>query len=241
MEQLKIALLGYGKMGREIEKQALEQGVEIACTIDNEAEWHSKRNELKKADVAIEFSSPHSVLANIEKCLREGVAIVVGTTGWHNHLDHLKNMVVDNDGAFLYASNFSIGVNIFFELNRRLAQMMQKTTGYIPQMEEIHHTAKLDAPSGTAISLANDLIEFTPGLNAWVNQATDNPQELSIISKRIEQVPGTHIVSYTSPIDQIEIKHTAFSRAGFASGALLAAHWLKGKKGFFTMNDVLNF
>lgn len=238
---IKAALIGYGKMGREIEKQSPEHGIEVVCIIDNDSDWQLKMESLKTADVAIEFSRPDAVIGNIEKCLKAGVPIVVGTTAWYQHLEHVKNLVVAHDGTLLFATNFSLGMNLFFELNRQLAGMIQKIEGYRPELEEIHHTSKLDAPSGTAISLAEGLMGQFQDMKRWINQTSDKPDELGIVSKRIANEPGTHIVRYTSEIDRIEIKHTAFTRAGFTQGALLAARWIVGKKGVYTMKDVLNF
>lgn len=231
---MNIALLGYGKMGKEIEKIALERGHNIVL----------KKNEndgfqgLETADVAIDFSIPTAAKENIVTAITNGVPIVSGTTGWLKDYQEVANFVLNNNGAFLYASNFSIGVNIFFELNKYLAQLMAPLKQYNISLEEIHHTQKLDAPSGTAISLANDIIAETD-YTAWkLDRAEENT--LPITAKRIEEVPGTHTVTYQSEIDNIEIKHTAHNRKGFALGAVLAAEWIADKKGLFSMKDVLN-
>ena len=231
---MKIALLGYGKMGQVIEQIALERGHEIVLrkSIDDAYDG------LQYADVSIEFSAPDAAVANISESLNKGIPVVSGTTGWLEEYNKMTRLCEEKNTAFIYGSNFSLGVNLFFELNDYLAKMMSKFTEYKVEMEEIHHTQKLDAPSGTAISLANSIINHT-NYNNWT---LDNPNvnELKIDAKRIENVPGTHTVSYASAVDTIEIKHTAHSRNGFALGAVIAAEWLVGKKGVFTMRDVLN-
>lgn len=231
---MKIALLGYGKMGKVIEQVALQRGHEIVLrkSIDNSYDG------LQNADVSIEFSAPEAAVANISESLNKGIPIVSGTTGWLEEYQKMTRLCNDKNTAFIYGSNFSLGVNLFFELNDYLAKMMANFTDYKVEMEEIHHTEKLDAPSGTAISLANSIINHTN----YDNWTLENPKanELKIEAKRIENVPGTHIVSYTTAIDTIEIKHTAHNRNGFALGAVIAAEWLIGKKGVFTMRDVLN-
>jgi 4-hydroxy-tetrahydrodipicolinate reductase len=236
---IKIALIGYGKMGRAIETIALQQGHEIVLIIDvhNTADFTAAN--LQKADVAIEFTSPHTAFANVLKCIEYGVPVVCGSTGWLDKLEQAKTFCRQQNGCFLYASNFSIGVNIFFEINKRLAELMQPHTGYTVRMEEIHHTQKKDAPSGTAVSLAEQVMAAINTKLRWVNGETANPQELPIISKRIDPAPGTHTVSYTSAVDSIDIIHTAHNRTGFASGAVLAAVFVKGKKGIFSMKEVL--
>lgn len=230
---MKIALLGYGKMGKVIEKIALERQHQIVL--------HKTANTtfdgLSNADVAIDFSVPSAAVENIEMCLETGIPVVSGTTGWLQDYDKMVSLCQEKNGAFLYGSNFSLGVNLFFELNNYLAKMMHKFKDYRVSMEEIHHTQKLDAPSGTAISLANDIISQTD-FTSWT---LENPKEneIKIDAKRIENVPGTHSVFYDSAVDTIEIKHTAHSREGFAFGAVIAAEWLHNKKGVFTMKDVL--
>jgi 4-hydroxy-tetrahydrodipicolinate reductase len=231
---MKIALLGYGKMGKVIERIALERGHEIVLRKSSTAPFDG----LKNADVAIDFSVPSAALTNISESLNAGIPVVSGTTGWLEDYHKMVALCAEKDTAFIYGSNFSLGVNLFFELNDYLAQMMSKFEEYKISMEEIHHTQKLDAPSGTAISLANSIINHTH----YDNWTLDNPNnnELKIDAQRIENVPGTHSVLYSSDIDSIEIKHTAHSRDGFALGAVIAAEWLLGKKGIFTMKDVLN-
>lgn len=238
---MKIALLGYGKMGKEIEKIALERGHEIVLKIDNENDWLKQKQLLASADVAIEFSSPHSAMQNIFHSFDVNVPVVVGTTGWMEQLDHVKQVCEKNGQTLFYASNFSIGVNIFFEINNRLALLMKKQGEYNVKIEEIHHTEKLDSPSGTAIKLAEGIIEKSGKKKTWKNEATKDENILSIVSKRIDKVPGTHTVTWTSEIDDIELKHTAHSRKGFALGAVMAAEWVRDKRGVFTMHDMLSF
>jgi 4-hydroxy-tetrahydrodipicolinate reductase len=230
---MKIALLGYGKMGKVIEKVALERGHEIVLRKSSSDTFDG----LDQADVAIDFSVPASAVENITACLQHNIPVICGTTGWLEDYDKMADLCQQNKGAFLYGSNFSLGVNLFFELNRKLAQLMLPHAQYRVSMEEIHHTQKLDAPSGTAISLANDIVELTK-LKGWALNAAQ-PDELAITAKRIEQVPGTHSVFYDSDVDQIEIKHTAHSREGFALGSVIAAEWIIGKTGVFSMKNVL--
>ena len=234
---MKIALLGYGKMGKEIEKIAVSRGHEIVLKINVDNAHELTVDNLKKADAAIEFSTPETAYSNIQKCFEANVPLVVGTTGWLHKIEEVKNSATNEGKGFFYASNFSIGVNVFFEINKKLAQLMAPYKEYSIEMEEIHHTQKLDAPSGTAISLANGIIENTDYVNWTIENATEN--QIYIDAKRIENVPGTHSVFYDSKVDQIEIKHTAHSREGFALGSVIAAEWLMGKKGVFTMKDVL--
>lgn len=230
---MKIALLGYGKMGKVIEKIALERGHEIVLRKDSSDTFEGITN----ADVAIDFSVPSSAVSHISECLNQNIPVISGTTGWLENFDEMVQLCQAKNGSFIYASNFSLGVNIFFELNNYLAKMMKNLKDYNVSMEEIHHTQKLDAPSGTAISLANGIIENTD----YVNWTLENPtaNQIHIDAKRIENIPGTHSVFYDSKVDQIEIKHTAHSREGFALGSVIAAEWLIGKKGVFTMKDVL--
>lgn len=230
---MKIALLGYGRMGKAIEEIALERGHEIVIRKDVEP----VDLDLGIADAAIDFSHPTAAFDNIKNCIDSKVAVVSGTTGWLDRLDEIKSYCEDQEGAFIYASNFSIGVNLFFNLNAQLAKMMEQIKGYDISMEEIHHVHKLDAPSGTAISLANDILQNSEK-KQWSIE-TPESDDLFIKVKREGEVPGTHSVSYTSVIDAIEIKHTAFNRTGFALGAVVAAEWLHGKKGVFNMKDVL--
>jgi 4-hydroxy-tetrahydrodipicolinate reductase len=236
---MKIALSGYGKMGKEIEKIALQRGHEIIVKFNDPNDWVGQEATLAKADVAIEFSMPQSVVSNIFKCFDANTPVVVGTTGWFGELDHVKQVCNEHNRSILYASNFSIGVNLFFEVNRFLAKMMNEHEDYEVSVDETHHTAKLDSPSGTAIKLSNDIIDNVDRKDVWVNEKSEKDYELDVISHRVENVPGTHIVKYESEIDDIEIKHTAKSRAGFAKGAVLAAEWLVDKKGVYTMSDLL--
>lgn len=231
---MKIALLGYGKMGKTIEKIAIDRGHEIVLKISDNIETY----DLSLADVAIDFSIPTAALINITACCRNHLPIISGTTGWLNNYHQAVKVCEEENSAFLYASNFSIGVNLFFDLNEKLARLMQPFKEYAVAIEEIHHTQKLDAPSGTAISLADQIVANS-SLTGWkAEQANDN--ELPVYSKRIDDVPGTHTVFYTSPADTIEIKHTAHSRQGFARGAVIAAEWIRDKKGVFSMKDVLS-
>lgn len=231
---MKIALLGYGKMGKTIEKIALERGHEVVLKVDKgDTEY-----DLSKADVAIDFSIPDAAVANITNCFEAGVPVVSGTTGWLDRYDEMIKLCNEKNGGFIYASNYSLGVNLFFELNKKLAQMMAPIEGYDVTMEEIHHIQKLDAPSGTAITLAEGVIEHSHTKNNW-NLDQGDAQTIPITAKRIPEVPGTHTVTYTSAIDDLEIKHTAHNRQGFALGAVVAAEWLNGKTGVFGMKDVL--
>lgn len=230
---MKIALLGYGKMGKVIERIALERGHEIALRKSSSDSYEG----LENADVAIDFSIPDAAVGNISACLDGGVPVVSGTTGWLDNYHKVAGLCEDRKGAFIYASNFSLGVNLFFNLNEQLAKMMAGFPQYKVRMEEVHHTQKRDAPSGTAISLAKDIIENSD-YSSWA-LADAKADEILIDAKRIENVPGTHTVCYDSGVDRIEIRHTAHSREGFAYGAVIAAEWLYGKTGVFTMKDVL--
>jgi 4-hydroxy-tetrahydrodipicolinate reductase len=236
---MKIALVGYGKMGKAIEQIALQRGHEIVLIIDLHNAGDLTAANLKKADAVIEFTGPNSAYENVTKCLAAGVPVVCGSTGWLAKLEEVKEYCRQQNGCFLYASNFSVGVNIFFEINKRLAELMKPHTGYDVRMEEIHHTQKKDAPSGTAVTLAEQLMEKLDRKTKWVNNDTHQPEELAIISKRIDPAPGTHTVSYHSEIDSIDIIHTAHNRTGFATGAVLAAEFVKGKTGIFSMKEVL--
>ena len=231
---MKIALLGYGRMGQTIEQIALKRGHEIVLKVDE----NTKSYDITLADVAIDFSIPSVAFNNISTCLKNNVPVVSGTTGWLDKFDEAEALCNQNNGGFIYASNFSLGVNIFFELNEYLAKMMKSLDQYQISMEEIHHTKKLDAPSGTAITLAEDIIKQTNKTN-WALDVTKEENEIPIVAKRIPDVPGTHTVDYTSEVDTIEIKHTAHNRDGFALGAVIASEWLVGKTGVFTMKDVL--
>ncbi len=236
---MKIALIGYGKMGKEIEQIALSRGHAIVLKVDVDNATTYTIDELKKADAAIEFSTPETAINNIYKCFEAGVPVVVGTTGWLKKLDEVKQRCTEKKQTLFYASNYSIGVNLFFKLNEHLAKLMNAYPDYNVAMEEIHHVHKLDSPSGTAISLANQVLERMDLKQKWVNQTTENKNELGIISKRIDEVPGTHTVTYSSTVDEISISHIAHSRKGFALGAVVAAEWIKGKKGIFGMNDLM--
>lgn len=231
---MKIALLGYGRMGKEIEKIALSRGHEIVIRKDVD-----DIIDITLADVAIDFSIPTSAFDNISNCLNNNVPVISGTTGWLDKYDDTIALCKEKKGAFIYASNYSLGVNIFFELNTQLAKMMKTIEGYAISMEEIHHTKKLDAPSGTAITLAEGIIENT-SKNNWKLGEVTSEENIAIIAKRISKVPGTHTVWYNSEVDSLEIKHTAHSRKGFALGAVIAAEWISDKTGVFSMKDVLN-
>lgn len=232
---MKIALLGYGKMGKEIEQIAIGRGHEIVLKKTESNSYDG----LENADVAIDFSIPNAAVTNIRQCLENDIPVVSGTTGWLERYDEMAALTNKKNGAFLYGSNFSIGVNLFFELNKHLAKLIAPhKEEYRLYVKETHHTQKLDAPSGTAISLANDIIESSD-YNRWtLEEAKDN--EIQIEAIREENVPGTHNIIYTSEVDEIEIKHTAFSRYGFAFGAVIAAEFIAGRKGVFSMKDVLN-
>jgi 4-hydroxy-tetrahydrodipicolinate reductase len=231
---MKIALLGYGKMGKAIERIALSRGHEIVARIGK----NDDITELKKAQVVIEFTSPASAVSNIKWCLNHQLPLICGTTGWNDHLDEITNEVVRLEGSLVHASNFSLGVNLFFELNKKLAQLMQPYNEYELQLEEIHHTQKKDAPSGTAVTLAEGIVEQT-NYSKWHLGEEKKSLSIPVKSVRTEDVKGTHIIEYASEIDSIEIKHTAHTRDGFALGAVIAAEWVLDKKGIFTMKEVL--
>ncbi|MGJ7030395.1 4-hydroxy-tetrahydrodipicolinate reductase [Niabella hirudinis] len=236
---MNIALIGYGKMGKAIEAVALERGHEIVLKIDVSNPQELNAENIGKADVAIEFTGPHTAFENLVKLIGLGVPVVSGSTGWLEKMPELLSVINRNEGTFLYASNFSIGVNLFFELNKKLAELMHKYGTYSVSLEEIHHTEKRDAPSGTAITLAEQVQEVYTEKKKWVNDVEPAEDELLIISKRIGTVPGTHTTTYSSEIDDISITHTAHNRKGFALGAVLAAEYINDKKGVFTMKDVL--
>jgi 4-hydroxy-tetrahydrodipicolinate reductase len=238
-------------MGKIIEKIATDRKHEIVLIIDHDNQQDMTPENLQKADVVIEFSTPHSVLENIEKCFDAGVPVVVGTTGWYDQIPAVKEQCISSNSALLYASNFSVGVNVFFHVNKILAKIMNKYPYYDVQVEEIHHTQKLDSPSGTAITIAEGIIQNLDAKTEWKNVLTTDSAEATedivkdnqvlIESLRIENVPGTHTVTYDSDVDSIEFKHTAHNRNGFALGAVLAAEWLQGKKGFYTVQDMFRF
>jgi 4-hydroxy-tetrahydrodipicolinate reductase len=231
---MKIGLFGYGKMGKMVERLAAGRGHQVVARIDGP----TKNIPFDQMDVAIDFSQPESAVENISQCLRNGVPVISGTTGWLAEFDQVTELCQAEDGAFLYASNFSLGVNLFFELNRHLAKLMSRVPGYSIRMTEIHHTEKKDAPSGTAISLAEGIIAESDYQNWTLDK--EAPGSVPIISERTKDVPGTHRIAYDSEVDRIEIEHTAHNREGFAQGALLAAEWIVGKKGVYEMKDVLN-
>ena len=232
---MKIALLGYGKMGKVIEKIALSRGHEVPLKIDKD----STPFDITTVDVAINFSTPDSAVENIRLALENNIPVISGTTGWLSEMESIKNVCAAHNGAFIYASNFSLGVNIFFELNKHLAKMMKNLKDYQVDLEEIHHTQKEDAPSGTAITLAEGVLEHSAH-DSWELMPLKDTNTLAITAKRIDDVPGTHTVNYSSEVDTISIKHTAHNREGFGLGAVVAAEWIVGKTGVFTMNDVLN-
>jgi len=245
---MKIALIGYGKMGTLLERFAQERGHEICITIDADNASDIRSERFKEADVAIEFSVPHAALEHIYDAFEADVPIVVGTTGWYDELAAVEQKCRAGNNTLLYASNFSVGVNVFFYVNKVLAKLMNRYPQYDVQVEEIHHTQKLDAPSGTAITIAEGILDGLERKNTWVNEVIGQqddvivkPNELLIESHRIEEVPGTHTVIYSSEVDELEFKHTAHSRAGFALGAILAAEWLHGKKGFYSIQDMFDF
>jgi len=238
---MKIALIGYGKMGKTIEKLAKEQGHEIVLVIDMHNPEDLNTINLQKAEVAIEFTRPESAISNIVQCFKASIPVVSGTTGWVDQMEEMKKTCKEYKGAFFYASNYSIGVNIFFALNHFLANMMKNQSHYAIDMEEIHHTEKLDAPSGTAITLAEGIIGEINYKTNWINEPSAQKDTIPIISKRIPKVKGTHQINYRSVIDDLEIKHVAHTREGFARGAIQAAQWIIGKEGSFGMKDMLGF
>ncbi|RZK50370.1 MAG: 4-hydroxy-tetrahydrodipicolinate reductase [Pedobacter sp.] len=245
---MKIALLGYGKMGQIIAEYAIQRGHAIELKINKENRSSLTAENLKNADIAIDFSTPEAVIENIQLCFQARVPIVVGTTGWYGHLQEVKNQCLESNNSLLYGSNFSIGVNLFFHMNKIVANLMNNYPAYDVQVEEIHHTKKLDSPSGTAITIAEDILDEINSKSAWINRLDNqllNPipeaNKLIIDSFRVDQVPGTHVVRYTSEIDDIELKHTAHNRNGFALGAVVAAEWLKERNGFYQVKDMFSF
>lgn len=233
---MNIALLGYGKMGKAIETIALEKGHSISAKINSQTDLASVN--WSQIDVCIEFTRPELALKHIGFCAQKQIPIVVGTTAWSQHLNEAKALITQNNSALLYASNFSVGVNLFFELNRQLAHLMQGQTAYQIELEETHHVQKLDAPSGTAVSLLEDILQINPHYNSWSLDAKGADQ-IPVVAHRIPDVPGTHEISYHSDIDSIRIEHVAHNRKGFALGAVLAAEFIYQRKGIFTMSDVL--
>jgi 4-hydroxy-tetrahydrodipicolinate reductase len=236
---MKIALIGYGKMGKAIEEIAVSKGHEIVLKIDLSNTSDFTKENIQKANVAIEFTGPETAFENISKCIQWGVPVISGSTGWLDHFEKAKKLCEEKKGCLIYASNFSIGVNLFFEINKQVAALMEPYAHYDVSMTEIHHTEKKDAPSGTAISLAEQILAQIGRKNKWVNEASNEASDLVIRSERIDPAPGTHSVTYDSPIDSIEITHTAHTRKGFAGGAVLAAEFANQKIGTFTMKDVL--
>jgi 4-hydroxy-tetrahydrodipicolinate reductase len=236
---MKIALIGYGKMGKAIEEIAVDREHQIILKIDEHNVSDFTKENIGKADVAIEFTGPHTAYENVKKALEYNVPIVCGSTGWLEKLQEIKQLCIEAKGSFIYSSNFSVGVNIFFELNKKLASLMALHKDYEVQVTEIHHTQKKDAPSGTAITIAEQILEHLKTKKSWVNHISDNIGELEIISERIDPAPGIHKVKYSSAIDDVEIIHTAHNRQGFALGAVLAAEFIKDRKGVFSMKEVL--
>jgi len=236
---MNIALLGYGKMGKEIEAIALQRNHTIVLKVGKSNADTFSLEDLKKADVVIEFSTPHTVLSNMSKCFDAGVPVVVGTTGWYDSFERVMEECLQKNGSLFHATNFSLGVNLFFKLNSYLAELMSKYDSYDVEMEEVHHIHKLDKPSGTAITLANQIIEKTERKQHW-SISDKSPESLFIKDVREGEVPGTHMIKYSSSVDDIEIMHKAHNRKGFALGAVMAAEYIQGKKGIFTMKDLIN-
>jgi 4-hydroxy-tetrahydrodipicolinate reductase len=243
---MKIALLGYGKMGKIIEEIAISRGHSVVLKVNSANSATFSDTELQQADVAIEFSRPDSVMGNIERCMNADVPVVVGTTGWYAQLENVKSAVQHRNGALFYASNFSLGVNLFFKMNEQLADLMKPFAEYEPSIEEIHHIHKLDAPSGTGITLADGLISHLGRKKNWKlytekGPETANENDVPLIAIRTGEVPGTHTVTYTSVIDRISMTHEAFNRKGFATGSVIAAEWITKRKGVYTMRDLLGY
>ena len=236
---MKIALLGYGKMGKVIEEIAIKRNHKIVLKINSQNQDQLNIENLKQVDIVIDFSSPYSAKSNILIAINSNTPVISGTTGWLESYDEVTSICINKNSAFLYASNFSLGVNLFFELNKTLAGLMKDYNQYNVNMTEIHHTQKLDTPSGTAISLAEQIISENNNHNNWTLDKTNSNQSIFIDAQRINMIPGTHIVNYKSDVDSISIKHEAYSRKGFALGAVIAAEWIQNKKGVFSMRDVL--
>ena len=235
---MKVAIIGYGKMGHEIEQVLLQRGHSVALIIDQNNAGDLNAENLAEIDVAIEFTTPDTAYANVRTCIECGTPVVSGTTGWHDRLEELQALCREKDSTMIWSSNYSLGVNITFRLNRYLAELMNRFDAYNVSMEEIHHTQKKDAPSGTAISLANDILERVERKDKWVNEPTTDASAIEITSLREGTVPGTHTVTYTSEDDKIEIKHTLFSRRALALGAVVAAEFIAPRKGVFTIDDL---
>ena len=238
---MKILLVGYGKMGRTIAALARQRGHEIAGIVDSHASEATIADFTPAiADVAIEFTHPDSAFANVTACLRQGLPVVCGSTGWLHHFEEARTLTKEPDGSLFYASNYSVGVNLFFHFNEYIAAKMSQFGGYDVAVREIHHTHKIDQPSGTALTAAEGILHNFPGKTTWRNAPAESPAELAIISERTGEVVGTHIVTYSSEVDTLELKHEAHSREGFALGALLAAEWLPGRTGVFGMKELLD-
>jgi 4-hydroxy-tetrahydrodipicolinate reductase len=235
---MKIALLGYGKMGKEIEAIAVKRNHEVVLKVDKDNAEKVTLADLMKVDVAIEFSTPHTVISNIRKCFAAGIPVVVGTTGWYEQFKEIEKECLVNKAGLFHATNFSVGVNLFFKVNKYLAELMNKYNDYDVSLEEIHHIHKLDKPSGTAITLAEQVVSKIERKKSW-SISENKPDTLFIKDVREGEVPGTHIIKYQSAIDDIEIMHKAHNRKGFATGAVIAAEFLKGKKGIYTMSDII--
>ena len=240
MGQLKIILIGYGRMGREIEKAALGRGHQVVLQLDKDNQDQFTPQNLKQGDVAIEFSVPDAAYENIISCFDAGIPVVSGTTGWLDKFYDVRRKCLETENAFFYASNFSIGVNLFFQINKHLARIMDKYSNYDVRIEETHHKHKLDAPSGTAVTLAESIIQEMHRKQNWTKDQASNSSDIPVHSIREDEVPGIHKVQYQSEFDEIEIKHSAKSREGFALGAVMAAEFIAGKKGIYSMEDLLN-
>lgn len=240
---MKVVLIGYGKMGHEIEKILLNRGHEVVVIIDenNAADLNPENLKNKQAEVAIEFSTPNTAYDNIIACIEAGVPVVCGTTGWLDKIEHVKSLCEEKNGAFFYASNYSVGVNVMFRVNEALAKMMNVCEQYDVTVEEVHHTQKKDSPSGTAITIAEGILNNLSRKKTWVGETTTEPSELEVLGIRRSVNPGTHTVTYESEADYITLTHTAKSRVGFAIGAVLAAEFLNGRQGVFSMEDLLGF
>ncbi|MBE6175188.1 MAG: 4-hydroxy-tetrahydrodipicolinate reductase [Rikenellaceae bacterium] len=237
---MRVAIIGYGKMGHEIEQVLLERGHSVALIIDQDNAHDLRAEKLAEVDVAIEFTTPATAYTNVRTCIECGTPVVSGTTGWHDRLAELQALCRERSSSMIWSSNYSLGVNITFRLNRYLAELMNRFEGYNVAIEEIHHTQKKDAPSGTAISLANDILERVERKQRWLNEPTEEADAIEITSLREGMVPGTHTVTYTSPDDEIVIKHTLFSRRALALGAVVAAEFVATRKGVFTIDDLFN-